>query len=106
MMINNDKDVQLLRKNFGMGFRHGIQSALFAIEQIKKDCSDDFKVLDYLEQILREKEDQCDQPNNFAENYLKLLSCVKRISDSGDVCCQKCIEDIAMNCLKEIGELK
>lgn len=38
--------------------------------------------------------------------YEKLLAFAKRISDNGDICCQKCIEDMAVELLEEIGESK
>ncbi len=39
------------------------------------------------------------------DKYNKLLDAVKRMADSGDMCCQTCMESYAVGILKEIGEI-
>jgi hypothetical protein len=109
--MTEEKYIELLRMNFGLGYRHAIQQNIFLIEQTRKDCIDDLKVLDYLEEILRAEKDQYNAPNSFGENYLKLVAYVKRqtfiwISEDELVNTLNGSEIVkARLLLKEIGEI-
>lgn len=43
-------------------------------------------------------------PIALQESYLKLVAFVQRMTDIGDLCCTKCVEEMAEKLLKEIGE--
>lgn len=42
--------------------------------------------------------------NELEIKYNYLLEFTKRMSDNGDICCQKCIESMAEEALRNVGE--